>query len=100
MRSSTGGWVENNPAIQDEFFFLSGLLMKRWAIEEDAFFIWLGYVEIFSNAEASPAGFRVMRTPEASAKNSLFLEIASCMRVATMGVSIITTTNKRKNKGL
>ena len=54
-----------------------------------AFLIGICASDIFSSAEARPSGYLVRSAPEASAKNSLFLEIASCISLAKIGESII-----------
>ena len=43
-------------------------------------------LEIFSSARARPSGYLVRSAPDASARNSLLLETASCMRLAINGV--------------
>ena len=62
--------------------------MKRWAVALLATVNGVGSAEIFSRAAASPSGYLVKSAPEASAKNSLFLEIASRIKDAIIGASI------------
>ena len=57
--------------------FLKGLEINRWAVEEEAFLKTFPSEAIFSNALASPSGYLVNKTPEASAKNSLLRDTAS-----------------------
>ena len=47
--------------------------------------------DIFFNALIKPSLFRVISTADASAKYSLFLEIASCINLANIGAKIIKT---------
>jgi hypothetical protein len=80
--SSIGGWVENKFAI---FEPRKGLTMNKWAVAFEATFIEYGYEAIFSKALANPSGYLVIKTPVASAKNSLFLEIAKWINWAAIG---------------
>ena len=48
----------------------------------------LGSLEIFCKAEIRPSGFLVNSIAVASAKNSLFLEIASCISFPKIGERI------------
>src|SRR3989338_10604693 len=65
--------------------------MKRWAVALLATVNGVGSAEIFSRAAASPSGYLVKSAPEASAKNSLFLEIASLIKIAIIGAKIAKT---------
>ena len=56
-------------------FPLKGEEMKRWALELLAVLNWLLSEAIFSKALANPSGYLVNNAPDASAKNSLFLEM-------------------------
>src|SRR4029078_13188852 len=67
---------------------LNGLTIKRWAVALVAVLRGLGSLEIFSSALARPSGYLVRSAPEASAKNSLFREIESWIRLATIGARI------------
>jgi len=69
-----------------------GLEIKRWAVALLAVLKGILLFDIFSKADASPSGYRVKRDPDASAKNSLFRETASWIRVAIIGERIANTT--------
>jgi hypothetical protein len=57
---------------------LNGLTINKLAVAGETFNS-TSCFEIFSNAFIKPSGFLVNKTLPASAKNSLFLEIASCI---------------------
>ena len=90
--SSIGGWVLKSLVIVPaKPLPLNGLTMNRCAVALLACCIGRGSLDIFSRALASPSGYRVRSAPDASARNSLFLEIASWMSVATIGAMIART---------
>jgi len=74
IRSSIGGWVIKNVR---KPFPLKGLAIYKWAVAVEAVFIRVLSAAIFSRARAKPSGYLVKRAPVASAKNSLFREIAN-----------------------
>src|SRR3989344_8547545 len=87
-RSATGGWVIKSRAV----FFFSGSANQRCAVVGVARETGIGTFEIFSKALANPSGYLVSKAPEASAKNSRFLEMASCIKVVAIGAKIESTT--------
>src|SRR3989339_1794539 len=95
MRSSTGGWVMNNFINQLVFCFpLYGESINKELVASFVTFIGVRSEEIFSKALAKPSGYLVNKAPSASAKNSRFLEIASCTKVAAIGATIAATIHK------
>src|SRR3989339_190568 len=85
-RSSIGGWVEKR---FDTRFPLKGFEMNRCAVAEFAVASGTFDALIFSNARASPSGYLVRSDPDASARYSLFREIASLMISAMIGERIM-----------
>jgi len=67
---------------------LNGLTINKCAVALLADFKVCGSLANFSNALANPSGYLVKRAPEASAKNSLFLETANWINVAAIGERI------------
>jgi len=75
--SSILGCVDHN--LEELFLFLKGVTIYIFSVALFATFSSLPSLDILVSAEINPSGFLVNSIAVASAKNSLFLESASCI---------------------
>ena len=74
--------------LEDDFLPLNGLTIYIFSVALLATFNWFGSPEILIRAEINASGFLVNSIAVASARNSLFLEIASYINCPNIGAKI------------